>query len=704
MVLNYFSIPPFIGAVLLFSIGVFVLMSDIHSSVRRLLFFLTTSTFVWLAGYALMYSLPRQGKALICGKILYIAVIFIPVFFHHFTLAYFKKARDNRYVILLTYAIGVIFVCQLFFSDTLISGVKKFFWGYHIKTGKLHYIYMLFFAACFVRCLYLLWTGYQKALKHSHAEANRVKYLFWAFFVSTIAATDFLPDYGISYYPLGFIFMSGWVIITAYAILRHRLMDIEVVIRKTFVFSMLFISSFLVISCFVYAQSLFFEHSGLNIWLSLIPAVGIIVLIGRPFESFLKRVTDRYLFQKKYDYKKLLASFSNEVLFLINKEELLKLSVTKLVDVVKVYSAGILLDDLNGQMLPWTFYDGKRCVERYELWSGEMKTLFGMHDKYRILNRNEPGNDIPQAVLEIGACMLIPLRCSNKTIGILALGAKKSDEDFTEDDISILLPICKTLAIAIANAELIKKLTEANARAAQNEKMAVIGMLSAGINHEICNPLGIARGKCESFLSNTREGFYRGEEPEELIRKAEGILESVIAETDRAAVITKRLSSFASPATGEDVEDVDISSEIEGVLEFLRYDLNIDRIVIEKRVEDNIPRVRGDRKGIQEIFFNILRNAIQAIENDGKIEINIYRSDGGVSVDINDTGKGMSRGVKDRIFSPFFTTKGVEKGTGLGLFIVRQIIVRNNGSIKIKSQEGIGTEVCIRFINGLTGR
>ena len=93
-------------------------------------------------------------------------------------------------------------------------------------------------------------------------------------------------------------------------------------------------------------------------------------------------------------------------------------------------------------------------------------------------------------------------------MGVLSLGKKKSDEDYTQDDLGILLPLARTLAIAISNAKLFDELGKTQAEAAQNEKMAVIGTLSAGINHEICNPLGIARGQCEAFLLNVKDGLY----------------------------------------------------------------------------------------------------------------------------------------------------------------------------------------------------
>ena len=109
--------------------------------------------------------------------------------------------------------------------------------------------------------------------------------------------------------------------------------------------------------------------------------------------------------------------------------------------------------------------------------------------------------DMNKLKLEIA----IPLIVHEEMTGILTLGKKKSDEEYTQDDMDILIPLARTLAIAISNAEMFVELGKTQAEAAQREKMAVIGTLSAGINHEICNPLGIARGQCEAFILNLKD-------------------------------------------------------------------------------------------------------------------------------------------------------------------------------------------------------
>jgi two-component system NtrC family sensor kinase len=282
-------------------------------------------------------------------------------------------------------------------------------------------------------------------------------------------------------------------------------------------------------------------------------------------------------------------------------------------------------------------------------------------------------------------------------MGVLSLGKKKSDEDYTQDDLDILLPLARTLAIAISNAELFEELGKTQAEAAQKEKMAVIGTLSAGINHEICNPLGIARGQCEAFLLNIKDGLYDDKNPHELLQKAKEIMTKVIKETDRATAITKKLSSFAKPAKGE-AELINIDKEVDEVLGLVGYELKLEKIEVEKRVEKEIPAISADRKQFQEVLFNLVRNAGQAIGEKGKITISAWSEKGKVLIDIQDTGSGIPEDKLKELFNPFFTTKEPGKGTGLGLFIVRQVVEKNGGRIYLKETKvGEGTTFRIEF-------
>jgi two-component system NtrC family sensor kinase len=307
-----------------------------------------------------------------------------------------------------------------------------------------------------------------------------------------------------------------------------------------------------------------------------------------------------------------------------------------------------------------------------------------------------PGS-IEEIIDKLNAELIIPMVLHDEVMGVLSLGKKKSDEDYAQDDLDILLPLAKTLAIAISNAKLFDELGKTQAEAAQREKMAVIGTLSAGINHEICNPLGIARGQCEAFLLNIKDGLYQDKDPHELLDKAKEIMTKVIKETDRATAITRKLSSFAKPAKG-DAELVDIAKEIEEVLSLVSYELKLEKIDIEKRLATDLPKILVDRKQFQEVLFNLIRNAGQAIGEKGRITVTAKEIKSNVVIDIRDTGSGIPEDKIKELFNPFFTTKEPGKGTGLGLFIVRQVVEKNGGRIYLKETTlGEGTTFTLEF-------
>ncbi len=505
-------------------------------------------------------------------------------------------------------------------------------------------------------------------------------------------------------YPYANFLVSAYCGLMTYAILRHRLFNIEVIIRKTLVFAGLLASIFamLILPTLIIQEYIFRAASFGGKMVGLAISGTVIILTMRRIETFLINVTDKYLFQKKYDYKELLKTFTSEVLTVLELEKLVNLTVDKLSDIIKLNSAAVLLFDDDKQqfevMASHNIKDPSVTLIRPD---GIVTFMEETHGYVLVKELRNKKIFVPASIEEIisklNAELIIPMVMHEEVIGVLSLGKKKSDEDYSQDDLDILLPLAKTLAIAISNAELFVELGKTQAEAAQSEKMAVIGTLSAGINHEICNPLGIARGQCEAFLLNLKDGLYKAKTTEELLAKAKDIMAKVIHETDRATAITKKLSQFAKPAKG-DAELVNIDKEVDDVLGLVGYELKLEKIEIEKRLAPNLPEIFVDRKQFQEVLFNLIRNAGQAIGEKGKINIIAREDRGKVFIDIQDTGSGIPEDKIKQLFNPFFTTKDPGKGTGLGLFIVRQVIEKNGGRIYLKETKvGEGTTFTLEF-------
>lgn len=680
-------------AVLIFRFG------NLKNNTHRTLFLLNIALVIWGFGCMMVGLSKDPASSLFWWKIAHIGGVFTVCFILENVLA--TTETNRKWFLILAYAQAILF--QIFSAFDLLQ-VKMLYvfnsFYYIVPDGIVYPI----FTFCFLLVCYYSAVILFNAFIHSHGQTRlKLKFHLIAFMFGIVGGSiHFLTVFIPSVFPYGSLLIAGFPLLATYAILKHKLLDIDVIIKKTLVFAGLFACIYAVFAIFALLGQIFFERFTSSRFLSMIPSIIMVTLMLRPLETVLINITNRYLFQKRYNYKELLKTFTSEVLTVLNIDELLSLTVDKLSDIIKLNSCAVLLFDNDKQhfsvMASRGIKDPDVTLARSD---GIVAFLEETHG--HLLRKDLADKkifipaDIQLIIDKLNTEFMIPMILQEKAIGILSLGKKKSDEDYTQDDMDILLPLAKTLAIAISNAELFKELGKAQAEAAQKEKMAVIGTLSAGINHEICNPLGIARGQCEAFLLNMKDGLYVNKSPEELIRKAQEIMAKVIRETDRATAITKKLSSFAKPAKGE-AELVGINKELDEVFGLVNYELKLDKIELKKNIEDSLPSIMVDRKQFQEVLFNLLRNAGQAIGEKGAIEVSAREVDGKVTIDISDTGSGIAQDKVKELFNPFFTTKEPGKGTGLGLFIVRQIVEKNGGKIFMKSTSvGGGTTFTVEF-------
>jgi len=612
--------------------------------------------------------------------------------FHHFIVLLLN--RRERLFIVSTYLLGVIFAVLTWVAHCFISGLYEYSWGYYPNLTRLKLISILVFALLFARGAVLSYFGYHDKLKQGlMIDANRIRYIFWGFVVGPIAGIDYLPGYGFDFYPFGFLIMTAWVSIISYAILRHQLMDIEVVIKKTLVFAGLFgfVFGVIVVVAMLTQEFIakYFPHSK---FIALAISAVIIVFLQQPIYNFLVNITNKYLFQKKYDARKILNAFSNEALTILNLDRLCRITIDTLVKNLYLANCAILL--LSRDETKYEIYDSSGldnqavCFKKESPLINQLKST-QMPILYHSYERNLQADDDAKKEMDtIKSQFCMPLIIHNDIVGILSLGSKKSDQPYISDDIDILTTLAKALSIAISNARLF-------AQAAQYEKLATIGTLASGINHEVCNPLNNMSTRMQIFIANLNRGAYKDKTQDELLKEVKDMLNDSIAQIHKVAGITGKLSSFAKPTKMVISKPVNISQSIEAALGVLGHKLQLDRIKIVKNIPSTLSNVIADEDQMQQIFFNLIRNAAQAIKEEGEIIINAKEESGNIKVEISDTGCGIPEDKLDKIFEPFYTTK--TDGSGYGLSIVREVIWRNKGEIKVKSKEGAGTTFYLEF-------
>jgi two-component system NtrC family sensor kinase len=246
--------------------------------------------------------------------------------------------------------------------------------------------------------------------------------------------------------------------------------------------------------------------------------------------------------------------------------------------------------------------------------------------------------------------------------------------------------LSKTLVKRVVKADSEKQLM--SKKVVEASKLASVGELAAGIAHEINNPVAIM----------VEEAGWMGDLMEEVVfdesenrAEFERAIKQIQTQGKRCKEITRKLLSFARQ-TDTAVQDVNIKELIEEMVALSSQRSKYSMVEVHTDFQQNLPSMRASISELQQVFFNLINNAIDAMDNQGgKLTISCQQENTFVVVKVSDTGKGIPEANLDRIFDPFFTTKPVGKGTGLGLSICYGIIEKMGGKIEVESKIGTGT-------------
>jgi two-component system NtrC family sensor kinase len=219
----------------------------------------------------------------------------------------------------------------------------------------------------------------------------------------------------------------------------------------------------------------------------------------------------------------------------------------------------------------------------------------------------------------------------------------------------------------------------------QAEKLSSIGLLAAGIAHEVNTPIAGISSYTQMLLRDTPESDRR-----------KRILEKIEKQTFRAAEIVNGLLNF-SRLSGSEFNDLNINQLIDDSLALLNHQLLSNQIRVDPKYDNSLPPVYGNAGKLQQVFINLFLNAKDAMPSGGELAINTAMAESMVVVDISDTGTGISEENIKRIFDPFFTTKNIGRGTGLGLAVTYGIIQEHGGRIFVDSDSGKGTHFRVKL-------
>jgi signal transduction histidine kinase len=274
----------------------------------------------------------------------------------------------------------------------------------------------------------------------------------------------------------------------------------------------------------------------------------------------------------------------------------------------------------------------------------------------------------------------VPLRSKDRIIGVLNVYTADRRR-FRGHEATLLTLLAQQAAVAVENASLYQQAREAGERLRASEKLAALGRLSAGLAHELRNPLNTLNVLTYAMAEQASAAGYSTAD-----------LDVIQSEVRRLSLLVDQFLAFARPRAPA-FRRQRIQEIVEETLLLIGPEARKRHVVVERAWNGDVPATWVDGDQIKQVLLNLTLNALQAMTGGGTLTVRVNAASGGVVTEIRDTGPGIPPEIRERLFEPFFTTR--DGGTGLGLPIALRIVEAHSGDLRIESEPGAGTTVAV---------
>ena len=643
---------------------------------------------------------PSEALAETAFYVIYAGAIFIPSSYLHFILSLLDQQRGTRALWVGGYLMAIAQLCLLA-GGWLIEGVKNYpTIGFYEVPTQLYWLFVTSYVVLPSYAFFKLVVAFRQT--DAVVKRNQFKYVIYSSMIGfLLGGTSFFPFFTSLVPPFVAPLVYFYTLPITYAVARYRLMDIDVIIKRSLIYASLLLV--LVLPCYllvIWGQQAAFGN--INYTFSLFTLL-LFIMVGFLFPKIRFRTEEaleRVLFQKRVDYRETLLRSSREMVSIVDLENLSNSLVRTVSRALGIETASLyLLDETKG------VYNLKVNIglakDRYPqaLLSKSdplIEHLTGVQEgvvkeELEMAPDKMSGLQVAETMGGLEAEISVPILSKDRLIGILNLGHKEEKEIYSSEDLELLSTLANQAAIAIENARLYENLKQSQDTLRRADRLSSLGLLTAGLAHEIRNPLVAIRTFTQLLPERYNDAEFR-----------EGFQGLALKEVDRICGLINDLLSFARPSR-PNVAEENMNDVVDGIARILETEAKEKGVEITRDFGPNLPRVWIDREQMKQVFMNLILNAIQAMREGGSILLstrlnsrNDARHPGQfVQVEIRDTGVGIPPENLDHIFDPFFTSK--DEGSGLGLSISHQIVQEHGGYVTVESKVGVGTTFCINL-------
>ena len=525
--------------------------------------------------------------------------------------------------------------------------------------------------------------------------------LIFVVFLKTTAFTVIGPFFS--------LFMVGFI---SYAIVKHRLLDIQLVVARTVSYSILtFVLLSLYAGLLYLIGNLFFEASSpTQVWTSAVLAV-ILAYTFQPLRRLLERYTDRIFYKAQYDPQLLLSELNRMMVSTYDLEILSKNVLQKLTDTVRISRLALVLLS-NGHYGFQTTLDPK--IQPFSHMPNKLLNQINHYlSKHDLLMYDDlPEGRLKAQLRHYQINMAVPLRTKEQYVGLLLVGEKASGDIYSEKDIHLFEIFSSELSIAIQNANAIeeiskfnKKLKEEVERATEdlrkaNQRLKLLDQLKdefvSVASHELRTPMTAIKSYLWLVLNKPQKNDH-------LSTKTRQQLERAYQSTERLIALVNDMLDVSRIEAGRielKMEKLDMADLAQAVVAEVKPAADQKKLQLKIEYHPKNKKhywVKADRDKIHQVLINLVGNALKFTPKQGKITILLSQKNGQVITQVIDTGKGISAEDQQKLFTKFgrvshsYVSVAEAGGTGLGLYISKQLVKMHRGDIWVKSKLNHGS-------------
>jgi len=648
----------------------------------------------WALSFFMVYVFKDDSSRLFWGRMGFAASGIIPAAFLTFSLVFPREQHRFGLTRLVCLGIPTLVFFSLSFTDRIVSSVgsgSKMF-----SYGPFYLPFSIYLTGYILVGLLFLVATYKQSMG---MERLQVKYcLIGMIFTSSLAliVNLFLPMAGISRFNwLGPTFTMIMLAFTAYSIVRHRLMDINLVLKKGTNYILLTIVLLLPSALLILlSQKFFFREINYYFSIFIFSVFLLVMIFFQKIKPRTEKVVEHLLFKDRYNYRETLGRFSKALVTILDLQSLSENIIQTTTETMGVAKGSFLIMDeekggyslIASRNLNST---GSPLLAKGDPLPHYLQTLGEILVREELIKGNTVPelNQVADQMLRLEAEISIPLIWKRELVGIINLSHKFNRDTYSHEDHELLTTLANQAAIAIENARLYEDLKKSKSYIRRADRLASLGTLTAGLAHEIRNPLVAIKTFTQLLPERLEDEEFRNH-----------FMNIASGEVDRISSLVTELLEFARPSEPK-LEIEDINAILDGMILLISTETKSKHIEIVKDYATDLRPVTLDREHMKQVFLNILLNAIEATPENGKVFVktrSFVRPDGErfVQVEFTDTGCGIPQEHLEDIFTPFFTTKN--KGSGLGLSISNQIVQDHRGYIAVESRVRNGTSF---FVN-----